>query len=221
MHPKKEFVHFAVFYFLVFGYIFFGSGPFFSGKFFRTDMFYIYLLIIAIVFSSFIRQIDLIFESFRFDGNRWKSIITVLILFSFWIYGLVRKDGLGLLMSLHKNDLQVAFVEEIVFRGVMLGLALRLWKTDEEMIKFKNTPLPIYFDSKNILRMYALIFLLSVAFSIFHIWDLWASLVLSQDFLGRLLDRALMGFLYSLLYIWSGRKLYSSIALHYVNNVYA
>lgn len=216
---KRMRIHFSILYFLILVYIILGTGPF-SGKFFNSGMVFIYLFLVTIFFSILFGYSELIIESIRIDDGRWKAIATGMIL-SFLIALVFPLNHNYKMPTWNFNDLQVAFFEEIVFRSALLGLALKIGRINAERPIIRDNPLPIYSISEKIIRTYVLVALLSLAFSLFHFWDLAPRISGPDPFWKPFIWRATTGFLFNMLFIWSGKKIYPPIFLHYINNNYA
>ena len=89
-----------------------------------------------------------------------------------------------------------------------------------EVEPIKETLLPIYISASNTKEMYKTVIIISIAFSLFHFWDL-AYATFLEEVVEKFASRFFTGFLYGMLYIISGQKIYAPVLLHYVNNVYA
>lgn len=211
--------HFLILYIGVLLFIFFSSGPFFYGRFFNPKLFNFFFLIIALTFAIVFGYLGMILETFRLDGSRWKTVLSMLLIVSiFSVVPIVTTNGsLWELKNFDFWEFQTALVEEIVFRSIFLGLALRIARVELRENRIKGFPFIV--DAVNWKKMYFTVIFVSVFFSIFHFWSI-VEAIYAGDIFRVFFSRFYIGVLFGLFYVWSGQKVYSPIILHYVNNFY-
>jgi membrane protease YdiL (CAAX protease family) len=132
----------------------------------------------------------------------------------------VQKD-FSLLLTINTVELKASLVEEFVFRSLMLGMMLKIDKIEfrKDHITFLNLKTPYIWNSKQSNKLIRVVVLSSIYFSLFHIWDLTF-----LPPLGKLINftsRIILGIIYGGFYVLSGKKIYPSFFLHYINNLYA
>lgn len=217
---KRILLHFVIFYILVLIYIIFVSGPF-TGVFISADRSNDYLGVIALVFAVVSGHWKLILESIRPDNKRVKSIMTVFLLFLVvYILPNVAIYGVVPLTKFRWDVLEVAIVEEIVFRSLMFGMVLQIFKV--ELAQLPVHGFQIHISKKTFLSRVAFLFIsISIVFSMFHFWDIYYGI--QKGLLWeRFIDRFSKGLiLYCIPYFLSGKNIYISVYLHYINNIYA
>jgi hypothetical protein len=218
---KRMLLHLVIFYFLHLLYIILGSGPF-KGVFFEANLFYNYLLGITLIFALVFGYLGLIIESFRVSKERWKPVLVVLVFSSVIMTPAILTHGFEALSKFSWYDIKTAFVEEVAWRSLFLGLLLKIYNLELEKPRIRQYSLPFFWFTESTWKMgLSAVLLASLAFSLFHFWDLVLSFNESSITLDKLGKRTAMGFVYGMLYLFSGQRIYPSIILHYVNNVYA
>lgn len=182
------------------------------------------LFLITLMFSFLFGYKTILKDSACLNGETVKPVLTVIISVVLPVSLLMAsQDGFRPLIMFNdkfvENALKAPIVEELLWRGLILGITTKISGINLEKRQFKATKLEYFcFQKIQEKKVIEIVMVNSLLFSFFHLRDLLLST--PSMALYRFFGRTAIGFSYCLLYLISGKKVHPSILLHYANNAY-
>lgn len=174
-------------------------------------VFFLLLFFCLIIYLTIFKYLYLIKNAFLLgDGERKPVVIgTIFWIAIFLIIGAMRKGSFAPISNISIDILFNTLVEELVFRAFLLGMLI-------EEIPLSEVKPSLYFteNEKGIVKMFCGIIIISILFSLLHA-DWWY-----HEHLTRLFTHFLHSFIFSVVFVFTNKKIYAPWLIHYVNNVF-
>lgn len=173
--------------------------------------FYLLLFLILIIYLAIFNRLYLIKNSFFVRKDERKPIImgTIIFIIAVTVGSYIQTGSYAPITKISMYTLFQTLTEELIFRVYLLGAVIEKFY----LAKFKDTLFYWTEGRRNGFALIGIMLLISILFAVFHLDWLF--------FTVNLLNRSIVGFIFTAAFVLTNKKIYAPWIIHYINNMFA